>query len=168
MEALVIIKNEEDQEEAVVPKEEIKDQTPLLDEDDEPLEEVKEEVKVEKIDGEDKKEFPATETEQEVDGIPMGKVYSRHLSRIMSLFSKLTQAASQKKVTSLSKRDHPLDEDSLKCRLSILTLATNSTSLPVLATEIVKVGFLLIPKESSCQECQRLCRRQFSDYLQAN
>jgi hypothetical protein len=94
----------------VVPKEEIKEQTPLLEKDDGPLEEVKEEVKVEKVDGEDKKEFPVSETELKVDGIPMGKVYSRHLSRLTSLFSKLTQAASQKKVNSLSKRDHPWTE----------------------------------------------------------
>jgi hypothetical protein len=40
----------------------MKEQTPLL-EKDEPLEEMKEKVKVEKVEGEDKKEFPASETE---------------------------------------------------------------------------------------------------------
>ena len=62
MEDTVIMKIEEDQEEAVVPKSEMKEQTPLL-EKDEPLEEMKEKVKVEKVEGEDKKEFPASETE---------------------------------------------------------------------------------------------------------
>lgn len=51
MEFLVIIENEENLEEAVVPKEDIKEQTPLL-EKDEPLEELKEEEIVEKVDGE--------------------------------------------------------------------------------------------------------------------
>ena len=81
MEVLVIIKNEENKEETVVQKEDIKEQTPLL-EKDEPLEEVKEEEKVEKVDGEDKKEFPASETEQEVDGIPMGKVTINELFNV--------------------------------------------------------------------------------------
>ena len=79
MEVLVIIKNEEDQ--AVGPNEEIKEQTPLL-EKNEPLEEMKEEEKVEKVDGEDKREFPASETEQEVDGIPMGKVTINELFNV--------------------------------------------------------------------------------------
>ena len=35
---------------------------------------MKEKEKVEKVDDEEKKDFPASESEQEVDGIPMGKV----------------------------------------------------------------------------------------------
>jgi len=40
----------------------MKEQTPML-EKDEPLEEMKEKDKVQKVDGEDKKDFPASETE---------------------------------------------------------------------------------------------------------
>ena len=81
MEVLVIIENEENQKETVVTKEDIKEQTPLL-EKDEPLEELKEEEIVEKVDGGDKKEFSASEPEQELDGIPMGKVTINELFNV--------------------------------------------------------------------------------------